>query len=113
MVVTDLLLESFNDLFDVTYTARMEEELDDIEDGKIEWRVAMGEFYGRFPEGSGPRRTHHDRHQADGTPTDLDLRKVRQAHGDQVGQARQLHRLHRLSRMHQYARTHRRSPRYR
>jgi DNA topoisomerase-1 len=48
MVVTDLLLESFNDLFDVTYTARMEEELDEIEDGKLEWRVAMAEFYGRF-----------------------------------------------------------------
>ena len=30
MVVTDLLLESFDDLFDVTYTARMEAELDDI-----------------------------------------------------------------------------------
>ena len=48
MVVTDLLLESFNDLFDVRYTARMEEELDEIEDGKLEWRAAVGEFYGRF-----------------------------------------------------------------
>jgi DNA topoisomerase-1 len=48
MVVTDLLLESFNDLFDVTYTARMEEELDEIEEGKLEWRVAMADFYGRF-----------------------------------------------------------------
>ncbi len=41
MVVTDLLLESFSDLFDVTYTARMEAELDEIEEGKIDWRVAM------------------------------------------------------------------------
>ncbi|MEO5925174.1 MAG: type I DNA topoisomerase [Bryobacteraceae bacterium] len=48
MVVTDLLLESFNDLFDVTYTARMEAQLDDIEDGKIDWRMAMSEFYERF-----------------------------------------------------------------
>ncbi len=48
MVVADLLLESFNDLFDVKYTARMEEELDEIEDGKLEWRAAMAEFYGRF-----------------------------------------------------------------
>ncbi len=47
-VVTDLLLESFNDLFDVKYTARMEEELDEIEDGKIDWREAMGDFYKRF-----------------------------------------------------------------
>jgi DNA topoisomerase I len=48
MVVTDLLLESFNDLFEVSYTARMEEELDEIEDGKLEWRTAMADFYKRF-----------------------------------------------------------------
>jgi DNA topoisomerase-1 len=48
MVVTDLLLESFNDLFDVKYTARMEEELDEIEEGKLEWRTAMADFYNRF-----------------------------------------------------------------
>jgi DNA topoisomerase I len=47
-VVIDLLLESFDDIFDVSYTARMEEELDDIEDGKIDWRAAMSEFYTRF-----------------------------------------------------------------
>lgn len=48
MVVTDLLLDSFNDIFDVRYTARMEEELDEIEDGKLDWRAAMNEFYERF-----------------------------------------------------------------
>jgi DNA topoisomerase-1 len=48
MVVTDLLLESFNDLFDVKYTARMEEELDEIEEGKLQWRDAMADFYDRF-----------------------------------------------------------------
>jgi DNA topoisomerase-1 len=48
MVVTDLLLESFNDIFDVRYTARMEQELDEIEEGKLDWREAMGEFYERF-----------------------------------------------------------------
>ena len=48
MVVTDLLLESFNDIFEVKYTARMEEELDEIEEGKLDWRDAMSEFYGRF-----------------------------------------------------------------
>jgi len=48
MVVTDLLLESFSDLFDVTYTARMEAELDGIEEGKIDWRMSMSDFYERF-----------------------------------------------------------------
>jgi DNA topoisomerase-1 len=36
MVVVDLLLECFDDIFDVTYTARMEEALDEIEDGRIQ-----------------------------------------------------------------------------
>ena len=48
MVVAELLLESFNDLFDVTYTARMEAQLDEIEEGKVDWRMAMSEFYERF-----------------------------------------------------------------
>ena len=61
MVVTDLLLESFNDIFDVKYTARMEEELDDIEDGKIDWRDAMSEFYSRFTKDL----THAETHMTD------------------------------------------------
>jgi DNA topoisomerase I len=48
MVVTDLLLESFDNIFEVKYTARMEEELDEIEDGKLDWRTAMAEFYERL-----------------------------------------------------------------
>ncbi|MDQ6663569.1 MAG: DNA topoisomerase, partial [Acidobacteriota bacterium] len=44
MVVCDLLLESFNDIFEVKYTARMEEELDEIEEGKLDWRTALSEF---------------------------------------------------------------------
>ena len=48
MVVTDLLLESFDDIFEVKYTARMEEELDEIGEGKLDWRAAMSEFYERL-----------------------------------------------------------------
>ena len=47
-VVTGLLLENFDDIFDIQYTARMEEELDEIEAGMIDWREAIGEFYERF-----------------------------------------------------------------
>src|SRR5580698_3861915 len=71
MVVTDLLLESFNDIFDVRYTARMEEELDDIEDGTRDWRDAMGEFYARFMkdlEGAETNMTNIKRMEK---PTDL------------------------------------------
>ena len=48
MVVTDLLVENFDDIFDIAYTARMEEELDEIEEGKLNWREALAEFYGKF-----------------------------------------------------------------
>ena len=58
MVVTDLLLESFDDIFDVKYTARMEEELDEIEEGKLDWRAAMGEFYTRFDKDLKHAETH-------------------------------------------------------
>src|ERR1700681_3872112 len=71
MVVTDLLLESFEDLFAVSYTARMEEELDEIEEGKMDWRAAMAEFYGRFEKDL----EHAGRHMTDikrmEKPTDL------------------------------------------
>jgi DNA topoisomerase-1 len=48
IVVTDLLVQNFDDIFDVKYTARMEEELDEIEEGKLDWRAAMAEFYEKF-----------------------------------------------------------------
>jgi DNA topoisomerase I len=75
MVVTDLLLESFDDIFDVRYTARMEQELDDIEDGKLDWRAAMGEFYERFEKDI----KHAEEHMTDikrmEKPTDLTCEK--------------------------------------
>jgi DNA topoisomerase-1 len=47
-VVCDMLIRNFGDLFDVKYTARLEEELDEVEDGRLDWRVEMAEFYGRL-----------------------------------------------------------------
>jgi len=48
LVVTDLLVENFRDIFDFQYTARLEEELDEIEEGKEKWTDALAEFYKRF-----------------------------------------------------------------
>ncbi len=47
-IVNDLLVESFADLFNVEYTARMEEELDEVEDGKLKWTEALRGFYSKF-----------------------------------------------------------------
>ena len=47
-VVADLLVKSFDDIFDPNYTARLEEELDDIEEGREKWTAVMEEFYKRL-----------------------------------------------------------------
>jgi len=46
--VSILLVKSFEDVFDVTFTARLEEELDEIEAGKLHWREAVKEFWEKF-----------------------------------------------------------------
>jgi DNA topoisomerase I len=46
--VSVLLVKSFDDVFDVTFTARLEEELDEIEEGKLPWRLAVREFWEKF-----------------------------------------------------------------
>ena len=47
--VNDLLIQGgFDDLFNETYTARMEEELDSVEEGKLKWTEALHEFYEKF-----------------------------------------------------------------
>ena len=48
--VSGLLVKSFEDIFDVGFTARMEEELDEIEEGKLPWRKSVEEFWERFEE---------------------------------------------------------------
>ncbi len=48
MAVTDLLTMHFPDVMDVGFTARVEEELDDIASGEREWTPVLREFYEPF-----------------------------------------------------------------
>ncbi|MGA9426577.1 MAG: type I DNA topoisomerase [Terracidiphilus sp.] len=50
MVVCELLVDNFPYIFDSKYTARLEEELDDIEEGKEKWTDLLKGFYGYFEE---------------------------------------------------------------
>jgi len=43
--VSKLLVSTFPDVFDVTFTATMEEELDEIEEGKQEWHKVVQDFW--------------------------------------------------------------------
>jgi DNA topoisomerase-1 len=48
IVVAELLVEHFPREMDVSFTSHMEEELDEIEEGKRDWRSTLEEFYGQF-----------------------------------------------------------------
>ncbi len=48
MKVCEFLVTHLGELFDVKFTAGMEESLDEIEEGRIQWTHMLGEFYGRF-----------------------------------------------------------------
>ena len=47
-VVTGLMVERFNDIIDVEFTANMESRLDAVEEGKQNWKELLGEFYEGF-----------------------------------------------------------------
>ena len=47
-IIVDLMREGFDDFFQTEYTAKMEEELDEVEEGKLDWRKALAEFDGKF-----------------------------------------------------------------
>jgi len=48
MRVNNLLVSSLGELFDVKFTASMEDSLDKIEDGAIDWTKMLGDFYEQF-----------------------------------------------------------------
>ncbi|QIZ67316.1 type I DNA topoisomerase [Geobacillus subterraneus] len=47
-IVVELMLEFFPEIIDVEFTAKMEKELDEIEEGKVEWIKVVDEFYREF-----------------------------------------------------------------
>ena len=49
-VVTQLMKERFSDIADVTFTARMEQELDAVEEGKTSGKAVLHGFYGKFAQ---------------------------------------------------------------
>ncbi len=47
-VVNKLLVENFKDVLDVEFTAKMEDQFDEIAEGKEQWKKVIEEFYGPF-----------------------------------------------------------------
>ena len=48
--ITDMLVHYFTDIMDVGFTAKMEEELDKIEEGGVDWHKIIIDFYPDFAE---------------------------------------------------------------
>ncbi|HEY0786400.1 MAG TPA: type I DNA topoisomerase [Acidobacteriaceae bacterium] len=60
-VVADLLVKNFPYIFDTQYTAKLETELDDIEDGKEQWTSLLTGFYGHLKK----ELSHASKHMED------------------------------------------------
>jgi DNA topoisomerase-1 len=63
MAVNRLLTDTFPDIFDVGFTAHMEEELDGIEEGKQEWHKVVHDFWGPFSKDLAIAEKKKDEHR--------------------------------------------------
>ncbi len=48
VIVTDFLVKNFGNILDYNFTAKVEQDFDEIAEGNIEWDSMMQEFYNRF-----------------------------------------------------------------
>lgn len=61
MVVNDFLLKEFPQIMDFNFTAKVEEEFDDIAEGKIEWTKMLADFYKPFHKNVEETAEHSER----------------------------------------------------
>ena len=47
-IVNDIMENNFNDIVDIEFTAKMESDLDKVEEGEIEWKDILRNFYPPF-----------------------------------------------------------------
>ena len=47
-IVNDLMCKNFPDIVNIQFTADMEEKLDDVENGQVDWHAVVRDFYGPF-----------------------------------------------------------------
>ncbi|MDO8485423.1 MAG: type I DNA topoisomerase [Candidatus Limnocylindrales bacterium] len=69
-IVTDLLVEHFGDYVDVAFTARMEEELDEVARGERSWVPLLRAFYGPLRDRVDEKRRELKRSDFTTEPTD-------------------------------------------
>ena len=70
VVVTDKLVKHFPDVFDVRFTAHMEDDLDRVEDASIDWVGVLREFYGPFQQALARAKEEMVHAKAESTPSE-------------------------------------------
>jgi len=71
-IVTDRLVESFDDLMDYSFTAQMEEKLDGIAENKQKWKSVLDQFYLGFREKLDLAQSANDG-MRENAPTETDI----------------------------------------
>jgi DNA topoisomerase I len=67
-IIADILIRNFDDILDVEYTAKMEEQLDDIEHGRADYAGTLKSFYKKFKKDLG--KFEADDYKVEGKATD-------------------------------------------
>jgi len=70
-VVAELLMKAFPDILEVSFTAQLEEELDEVENGKENWVKTLRRFYGPFKKSLGEAKKKMPTVKRKGLPTGL------------------------------------------
>jgi DNA topoisomerase-1 len=70
-VVCELLLAGFPDIFEIGFTAAMEEQLDEVEGGRENWVKTLKRFYGPFEKRLGEAKKKMPAVKRKGVPTEL------------------------------------------
>ena len=69
--VTRLLIASFPDVLNVSFTAWMETQLDEIEEGRADWRTLLTDFWGKFDQDLTRAASEMDNLKLQGELTDI------------------------------------------
>jgi len=75
VLVNELLVNHFPVVMDVAFTARMEEDLDKIEEGQMGWVEAVKDFYKPFNESLEKAHAEMKDFKSEQTPTDITCEK--------------------------------------
>lgn len=84
-IVNDLLVNHFPDIVNIEFTAHIEEDLDKIAEGKMEWRKVIGEFYEPFAKDLEKKHETIEKHHFPEVVTDIKCEKCGKNMVEKIG----------------------------